>query len=109
MFYILDLSFLLLSAIEFLRNSAIQVKFIIIIIIYYCEFFGDFDSEKKFARVNSRRFYCDLSNFRHCDIADVLNTFKLHREIGVILFAEKIAFKIAGNIACVNGPLGGGE
>ena len=33
MFYILDLSFLLLSAIEFLRNSAIQVKFIIIIII----------------------------------------------------------------------------
>ena len=30
MFYILDLSFLLLSAIEFLRNSAIQVKFIII-------------------------------------------------------------------------------
>ena len=33
MFYILDLSFLLLSAIEFLRNSAIQVKFIII--IYY--------------------------------------------------------------------------
>ena len=32
MFYILDLSFLLLSAIEFLRNSAIQVKFII---IYY--------------------------------------------------------------------------
>ena len=30
---ILDLSFLLLSAIEFLRNSAIQVKFIIIIII----------------------------------------------------------------------------
>ena len=31
MFYILDLSFLLLSAIEFLRNSAIQVKFIIII------------------------------------------------------------------------------
>ena len=35
MFYILDLSFLLLSAIEFLRNSAIQVKFIIIIIYYY--------------------------------------------------------------------------
>ena len=34
MFYILDLSFLLLSAIEFLRNSAIQVKFIIIIIIF---------------------------------------------------------------------------
>ena len=33
MFYILDLSFLLLSAFEFLRNSAIQVKFIIIIII----------------------------------------------------------------------------
>ena len=33
MFYILDLSFLLLSAIELLRNSAIQVKFIIIIII----------------------------------------------------------------------------
>ena len=35
MFYILDLSFLLLSAIEFLRNSAIQVKFIIIIIIMF--------------------------------------------------------------------------
>ena len=35
MFYILDLSFLLLSAIEFLRNSAIQVKFIIIIYYYY--------------------------------------------------------------------------
>ena len=34
MFYILDLSFLLLSALEFLRNSAIQVKFIIIIIIF---------------------------------------------------------------------------
>ena len=33
MFYILDLSFLLLSAIEFLRNSAIQVKFIIIILL----------------------------------------------------------------------------
>ena len=33
MFYILDLSFLPLSAIEFLRNSAIQVKFIIIIIM----------------------------------------------------------------------------
>ena len=30
MFYILDLSFLLLSAIEFLRNNAIQVKFIVI-------------------------------------------------------------------------------
>ena len=37
MFYILDLSFLLLSAIKFLRNSAIQVKFIIIIIIICCE------------------------------------------------------------------------
>ena len=37
MFYILDLSFLLLSAIEFLRNSAIQVKFInlFIIMIWY--------------------------------------------------------------------------
>ena len=39
MFYILDLSFLLLSAIEFLRNSAIQVKFIIIIIIIFPIFF----------------------------------------------------------------------
>ena len=38
MFYILDLSFLLLSAIEFLRNSAIQVKFIIIIIIINMHF-----------------------------------------------------------------------
>ena len=39
MFYILDLSFLLLSAIEFLRNSAIQVKFIIIIIIIILNMF----------------------------------------------------------------------
>ena len=38
MFYILDLSFLLLSAIEFLRNSAIQVKFII---YYYLLLFFD--------------------------------------------------------------------
>ena len=35
MFYILDLSFLLLSAIEFLRNSAIQVKFIIINLLLF--------------------------------------------------------------------------
>ena len=36
MFSILDLSFLLLSAIEFLRNSAIQVKFIIIYYYFIC-------------------------------------------------------------------------
>ena len=36
MFYILDLSFLLLSAIEFLRNSAIQVKFIINLLLFWC-------------------------------------------------------------------------
>ena len=38
MFYILDLSFQLLNAIELLRNSAIQVKFIIIIYYYFCPF-----------------------------------------------------------------------
>ena len=63
-------------------------------------FYGDFDGEKI-----SRRFYCNFPNSRHRDIAAVLNMFKFHRDIGAIVFAEKIAPKIAVSIARVNGPL----
>ena len=49
---------------------------------------------------NSRRFYCDFANSRHRDIANVLNKFKLHRDIGAAFFAEKIAPEIAVNITC---------
>ena len=50
--------------------------------------------------MNSRRFYCDFANSRHRDIANVLNKFKLHRDIGAAFFAEKIAPEIAVNITC---------
>ena len=66
MFYILDLSFLLLSAIEFLRNSAIQVKFIIIIII----------------NINAARL---SSNPCHRTLQSVL---ELEKRTPVIIYAE---------------------
>ena len=58
--------------------------------------------------MNSRRFYCDFANSHHRDIADVLNMFKFHRDIGGIFFAtgKKIAPKNIVNIVHVNGPLG---
>ena len=53
---------------------------------------------RKFARVNSRRFYCDFENSPHSDTADVkLNMLKHHYDIGAIFFTEKIAPKIAVN------------
>ena len=53
---------------------------------------------------NSRRFYCNLVNSRHRDIADILNMFKSPCDIGAIFFAKKIAPIIAVNFARVNGP-----
>ena len=55
---------------------------------------------EKFARVNSRRFYCDLSYSRHRDIVDVLNMFKFHHDIGVIFFAEKTHLKSSKQRVC---------
>ena len=57
-------------------------------------------------RKNSQQFYSDFGNSRHCNIADVLNMFKFHRDIGTTFVAETSASKIAVNvnIVRVKGP-----
>ena len=71
------------------------------------EIYSDFRCDSTAISIARKIRTCELLAIllRHRDIADDLNMFKFHRDIGATFFAKKIALKIAVYIARVNGPL----